>query len=281
MEKIALITDSTSDLSMEIINKYDVKVLPLKIIYKDKEYTDRVDITPEEVYAKLPIEMPSTSLPSMQDMDNLFTQLENEGYTHAIVSPISSGLSGTCNTFKLVANQHDKINIHVFDSKSLTLGVGELIIACGELINQGKSFDEIIKELPNLRDRIKVFFIVDTLQYLIKGGRIGKVSGTIGEILNIKPIISIDNEGVYYTYSKVRGKKQATNKLMDIVKNYLAESKCKVWVMHGGAAEEGRKFYDSLSSLENITSLNFGNISPVAGVHSGPGLVGIVIIKEV
>ncbi|MCY6959939.1 DegV family protein [Clostridium brassicae] len=280
MEKIALISDSTCDLNKETINTYDIKILNLKIIYKDREYIDRVDITPQQVYDNLKIEVPHTSLPSLEDMHNLFYKLEDEGYTHAIVIPIGSGLSGTYNTLRLAASEHSNLNITVFDSKSLTLGCGALVKDCGEMIKNGKSYEEIVSALPLLRDNISVYYIVDTLEYLIKGGRIGKVSGMFGQLLDIKPIISINSDGVYYTYAKVRGKKQAKNKLMEIIQNTLNTSKSKIWVMHGGAYEEGKKFYEDLKNNPNITHIGFGDISPVAGVHTGPGLLGVVIEKE-
>jgi fatty acid kinase fatty acid binding subunit len=280
MEKIALVTDSTSDLPQELIDKYDVKILPLKIIYKDREYIDRETITPQEVYDSLKYELPHTSLPSIQEMDDLFEQLEKDGYTHVITVTISSNLSGTFNAIKLVSEEHTNLISTVFDSKALTLGAGELIIQCGDLINKGKSYNEILELLPKLRDKISVFYIVDTLEYLIKGGRIGKVSGTLGKILNIKPIISIDNEGIYYTYKKARGKKHATNALLSITKEKAELSKLKIWVMHGSAYEEGMNFLNTLKSFPNITSLNFGEIGPVAGVHTGPGLLGIVIVEQ-
>lgn len=280
MEKIALITDSTSDLSNEILDTYNIKVLNLKIIYKDKEYIDRVDITPQQVYDNMKVEVPHTSLPSIQEMHDLFDTLEKEGYTHVIGVCIGSALSGTYNALKLVSNEHTKINSTIFDSKSLTLGAGALMIGCGEMLKLGKSYSEIVEALPKMRDKISVFYIVDTLEYLVKGGRIGKVSGVLGTLLNLKPIISIDSDGVYYTHSKVRGKKQAKTKLLEIVNDILATTTARVWVLHGGAYEEGMNFYEGLKNNPNIVSLGFGDISPVAGVHTGPGLIGIVIAKE-
>ena len=193
MSKIALITDSTSDVDKEMIQKYDLKVLPLRIIYKDKEYIDRVTITPKEVYDNFIYEIPSTSLPSMQDMEDMYLKLEEEGYTHAIAVIISANLSGTYNTLRLVSENHPSIETCVFDSKSLTIGEAAIVEECGDLIKCGKSYAEIIEALPEIQSRITVYYAVDTLKYLIKGGRIGKVSGTIGEILTIIPIISINN----------------------------------------------------------------------------------------
>lgn len=280
MSKIALITDSTSDVDKAMIEKYDLFVLPLRIIYKDREYIDRVTITPKEVYDNFVYEIPSTSLPSMKDMEDLYLKLEAEGYTHAIAVVISEALSGTCNTLRLVSENHPSIETCVFDSKSLTIGEAAIVEECGEMLNSGKGFEEIVTALPEIRNRITVYYAVDTLKYLTKGGRIGKVSGTIGEILNIKPIISINKEGVYYTYAKAKGKKKATSKLVDILREALAISPCKVWVMHGGAYEEVKSFSDTIAGLQNITRLSFGEISPVAGVHTGPGLLGLVIVKD-
>jgi len=280
MSKIALITDSTSDVDKEMIEKYDLKVLPLRIIYKDREYVDRITITPKEVYDNLINEIPSTSLPSMKDMEDMYLKLESEGYTHAIAIVISAGISGTYNTLRLVSENHPSIETCVFDSKSLTIGEAAIVEECGEMIKFGKSFNEIVETLPEIQSRITVYYAVDTLKYLIKGGRIGKVSGTIGEILNIKPIISINEEGVYYTYAKAKGKKKALSKLVDIARESLELAPCKIWVMHGGAYEEVRHLSESIATLPNITRLSFGEISPVAGVHTGPGLLGIIIVRE-
>lgn len=280
MEKIALIADSAADLTEDIIKEYNVNILPLKIIYKEKEYLDGLTITADEVYDNLEEEIPSTSLPSVQEVDNLFTKLEKDGYTHIIAIQLSSNLSGTFNTVNLVSGNHPNITSTVFDSKSLTLGTGALIIGCGEMIKNGKSYKEIVKQLPSMRDKVSVFYVVDTLKYLIKGGRIGKVSGTIGTMLNLKPIISINKEGVYYTYSKIRGKKQATRKLISIAEEALKTTKAKIWIMHGGAKDEGEILLEKFKSLSNITSLNFGCISPALGVHTGKGLIGVIIVKE-
>lgn len=280
MSKIALISDSSCDLTEDLINKYNVKIMPLRIIYKDKEYIDRVSITPKEVYDNLNIEIPTTSMPSMQDMENIYTALENEGYTHVIAITISSGLSGTFNAVKLVSENHPSLITYLFDSKTLSAGLGALVQECGNLINEGKSFEEIVDILPSLKKQISVYYVVETLEYLKKGGRIGKVSATIGELLHIKPIISVDDDGKYYTYAKVRGRKQSINKLIEIAKETLNTTRAKIFVLQGGALEEGKKLYDSFKGLPNLSSIYFGDISPALGVHTGPGLLGVVVVRE-
>lgn len=280
MDKIALVTDSACDLAKEQIAEHNIHVLPLRIIYKNREYMDRVDITPDEVYANLHKEVPTTSLPSLDDMEKLLCTLEADGYTHVIGICISSGLSGTYNSLKIACENHKTIKSYIFDSLSLSLGTGAVVLACADLLRKGKDFDSVIKVLPSIRSRIKLFYVLDTLQYLIKGGRIGKVSGTIGEILNVKPIISVNKEGVYYTYCKAKGRKNSISKLLEITQSALNTSSGRVWVLHGGALEEGRELYKQVSKMSNLISLDFGDISPAAGVHTGPGLLGIAIMSE-
>lgn len=282
MEKIALITDTTADLSEDIINKYNVNVLPFRIIYKDREYKDRIDITPKEVYENLDKEIPTSSLPSMEDIDNLFIKLKKEGYTHAIAVVLSSGLSGIYNAVKLVSQNHPEINTYVYDSKSISAGEAVFVEKCIDMINKNEKFSNIIKEIDKLRKRCHLFFMVDTLEYLKRGGRIGKISGAIGELLNIKPIISIDkNDGKYYTVSKARGKKQSINKLIDEIKKILKNNRASIYMGHGNGLENCKNVYENIKKLNNILKIEFiGEISPVSGVHSGPGLVGIVVVEE-
>lgn len=281
MNKIALITDTTSDLSREVIEKYNINVLPFRIIYSDREYLDNVDITSQEVYKNITTEVPTSSLPSMKDMEELFLKLEEQGYTHAIAITLSTGLSGIFNAIKLISENHPGINTHLCDSQSIALGEGLIVTECGKLIEEGKSFEEVVAAIPSIKKRIHLYFVVGTLEYLKRGGRIGKVSGTIAEIMNIKPIIAIDTDGKYITCEKVRGRKQSLNKLIELTNNILDKKKCKVYIVHGDALEESKKVLESISSHPNAISTEFGGyISPVSGVHSGPGLVGMVCIEE-
>lgn len=282
MSKIALITDTTSDLTDAIIEKYNINVLPFRIIYKDREYKDKIEITPEEVYGNLEKEVPTSSMPALEDMENLFKSLEEQGYTHAIAVVLSSGLSGIYNGLKVVSENHPSITTYIFDSKSISAGEGAIIEECGKLVEQGKSFEEIVEAIPSIRKRVHLFFVVGTLDYLKKGGRIGKVSGTIGELLNIKPIVSVDiNDGKYYTHEKVRGRKQSLNKIVELVKKILDKKKCKFYTLHGHALEDSKMAFAEVSKHPNVTEAVFGGyISPVSGVHSGPGLVGLVLFEE-
>ena len=282
MNKIALITDSTCGLPKEYINEYDVKVVPLKILYKDKEFIDGINITPEEVYSKLPKELPTTSMPSVDDITSLYNELIKESYTQAIVLPVSSGLSGTINSFKLASEEFkDKINTFIFDTKILSMAVGLIVIEVGKMIKKKMNFEDICNTIPKLRENLWMYFIVDTLEYLIKGGRIGKVTGGIGEILNLKPIITMDDNGSYTNYTKVRGSKQAFKKLLDLSTDILNKGKGKVIIMTGTMHEEAEKLKEILSSHENTTFIYKGTITPAVGIHSGPRLLAVAVMSEI
>ena len=281
MQKIAVIVDSACDLSLDTIKEKNIKLLPLRVSYSHGEYKDKVEITADEIYNNLNKEIPKTSLPSTEDLENLLVSLEEEGYTHVIAVTISSGLSGTFNSIRLTLEDHPKLISHVFDTKILAMPEGLVAYEVATLVQEGKSFEEIVEALPTIRKNITGYFTISTLEYLIKGGRIGKVAGTIGDILNLKPIVSVDKDGVYYTVCKARGRKQSMTKLTGILKEALAESPCKVWVLHGGVLDEAKSFLETLKGLDNIISLDISQISPALGVHGGPGLLGLAIQKVI
>lgn len=281
MEKIALITDSTCGVPQEYVDKYNIHVLRLKIIYKDREYIDGLDIKPEEVYDRLGEELPTTSMPSVQDAEDLYQRLIKEGYTHTVVLTISSGLSGTVNSLRIAADHYQsQIKSFIFDSRSISIGVGLSVIEAAKAIEAGKSFEEICRQVPKWREKTMLYFTVDTLEYLIKGGRIGKVSGSIGEFLNLKPIIIMDEEGKYTTLTKVRGSKQTLNKLIKLGNEFLDRTKCKLVIMTGTMHEEAEILKEAFVNHPNHISSYIGTITPVVGIHSGPRLLALVIMEE-
>lgn len=280
-EKIAIVTDSTSDLTKAELKKYGIKSIPLKVIYNDQQFHDRVDITPAEVYQDFEKEIPGTSMPSPQEIMDVYNQLKKAGYTHIISIHISSGLSATYSNCMMVANQIEGIEVEVVDSKMLSKGLGRLVLYANSLVEEGKlSFSEIIKKIETKKDKIEVFFVVKTLKYLKKGGRIGKVSGTIAEFLNIKPIIAIDDEGEYFTFDKVRGRKKSLKKMYSIIKDRIKEKKeYVVDVMNAAAEEEAEGLLNKFKKIAEVKDIYFSEISPVMVVHTGPGLIGVVLTE--
>ncbi len=277
MQKIAIVTDSTCDLEPQQLKDYRIHVLPLKVIYRDCEFTDRVDITPEEVYQSLEKEVPKTSLPSPSDTYQLFRHLKDSGFTHILCIHISSGLSGTMQMVRNVAGEFSDLVIEVLDSKSLSMGLGFPVLETAREVSKGSTFEQVVNRATEVINRIQTFFVVGTLEYLKRGGRIGYVSASLGEILQVKPIISINDEGKYYTYEKTRGRKKSLNRMFEIIRQAAEGRTVKIAVFHGDARQEADFLIDKLRALDNVSEIVTGQIGPVMVVHTGPGLVGVVI----
>jgi len=275
--KIAIVTDSTSDLDSEMTKEYGIEILPLHVVYKDREYLDGVSISPNEVYENMDIEVPTTSLPSPAEISNLFKRLRDAEVTHVLTMHISSGLSGTYETVCQVAKDYPEMDIEVLDSKALSMGLGFPVLEAARELRNSMDFQAAIRVAKTVSQQTKLYFVLSTLEYLKRGGRIGYVSGTVGELLNIKPIISINSEGKYITHAKVRGRDQSLKKLLDLLIESTQVGQYNVAIVHGGAEQEARKLWQKAKELPNIKELLFNQISPVMGVHTGPGLVGIII----
>ena len=280
MEKIALIVDSASDIKQDFARENNITVVPFKVIYSDREYIDGIDINPDMLYKSLKKEIPSTSLPSVDSYIFALKNALKNGYTHAIIITITSGLSGSFNSARLAAESVPEITTFVFDSMTLTMAQGAIALEALNMINNRKPFDEITKILPTLIDKVDVFFTMETLEYLIKGGRIGKVSGSIAGILNLKPIITVGDDGIYHTVSKIRGMNQSITRISSLLKQYTEKGPCKVWIMDGNAPDKAQMLYDAIKDYDNLVECNLGGcISPVLGVHTGPGLIGLIVEK--
>ncbi len=276
--KIALVTDSTCDLSAEILKDLSIKFLPLKIIYKEGQFLDRVNINPQDVYRRFKEEIPSTSMPGPSEIKEKFLELKGKGFTHIIAIHISTGLSSTANISKMVSKEMDDIIVEVIDSKLLSMGLGRLVLYTKNLIEgENLDFKEIVDKTREKINDIDLHFVVKTLKYLKEGGRIGKVRGTIGQLLNIKPIISINDEGEYYTVDKSRSRKSSINKLYDIAIKKIMKGKCYVDVMHADAQEEAEGLLSRFKELKNVKETTLGEISPAMVVHAGPGLIGVCV----
>jgi len=276
MKKIALVTDSTGDLSQDYIEANGIHVLPLKVVYRDREYVDRVEIQPEEVYRRLEEEVPTTSMPSLGEVTALFSRLKQEGYQEVLAIHISSGLSGTYNTVRMAAEQFSGLKLEVMDSLSISMGTGLLVQKAAELIQAGLGLADIVAEISRIRAEMRVIFVVGTLEYLRRGGRIGHVAATMGSLLNLKPVISVDGEGRYYTIAKVRGRKQSLQKMIDMATEAAAKGPLKMVVMHADVREEAAAVVASIRQATGMAEIPLGEVGPVVGVHAGPGLLGVV-----
>ncbi|OJG53651.1 DegV family EDD domain-containing protein [Enterococcus hirae] len=274
---MAILVDSGTDVPQELIEKYQMYVIPLKIIYKDRVYTDKVDITPEEIYQRLPQEIPGTSLPDGETITKIFEQIKQDGYEKILAVTISSGLSGTYNIVRLIAQQQEELEAYVLDTKNIGIGAGFSAIQAAKWLEEGMEWSLLIERLNELVKQTKVFFNVATLEYLQKGGRIGLVASILGTALKLNPIISCNDEGIYYTVGKARGRKKSLDRTVSYVKERVGTAKVfNLAVAHGDAKEEATEMMARLKEeFPQAQQIYFGQISPALVVHTGPGLLGV------
>ncbi|MDY2624860.1 MAG: DegV family protein [Coriobacteriales bacterium] len=275
-EKIAVLVDSCSDVPPELRLRHHMYLVPQLLIYPEGEFRDGVDITPGEVYSRMPAEIPSTSLPGLTAVTDTIHQMRHDGYTRVVAVAISSGLSGTCNLFSLVPPPMG-MRIEVVDTLNIGIGSGFIALLAARLIEEGRGFDEVVRICrEHVRDS-KLFICFNTLDYLRRGGRIGRVAGMLGSMLDIKPIVSCDERGVYYTAAKARGRKKQLRTALKMAEEFAAGTpRYNLTVMHADAAEEAAEVLSRLTEKLPAPELVVtGEISPALVVHTGPGLIGI------
>ena len=228
---IGIITDSTCDLNQELIEKYNIEVIPLSVHFGEKEFQDGVDINPKSFFEKLDKnkELPHTSRPAPALFIKKYKKML-EKYDQLLSIHVSAALSGTFESAKLAAREIEDKNISVIDTSSISLGLGMLVILAAKLIEKGKDLDDIIKTIKNAKKNLYLYFTVKDLTYMEKGGRIGKASSFLGSIFSINPVISISTEtGKVKPIAKVRGKHRAQDKIIETVAEKIGNEK-NVWL---------------------------------------------------
>lgn len=280
-EKVAILVDSGCDVCDDLIKQYNMKLLRLHVIYPEKDYSDDLDITPDTVYRRFPGEIPHTSTPGPQEVKDAVDEIRREGYTHVLAFAISSGLSGTYNTISGVLNEEEGLTSYVLDTRNVSFGSGVLAVWAAKKLEEGMPYDEIVRLLPGKIRDSKIFYYMDTLTYLQKGGRIGLVTSIVGNILNLKPIISCNDDGVYYTVAKIRGSRQGLSKLLSEAKDFAGDSPVWFSLLNGDAAAASDEMLPRLTEgIPRGQLLITKQIAASMAVHTGPGLLGIGILKN-
>ncbi len=279
--KIAIVTDSTGDLTKEFIVENNIFMIPLKVVYEDREYLDCLEITPQEVYDKMPDEIPTTSTPSLGEITTILGNVIAQGYKQIISIHISSGLSSTAaNVSMVVADlkaEHPELEVEVIDGLNVSYGTAMLVRIAAKCAETGMAFSDICHKIDAIKRDQRTFFILKTLHYLHKGGRIGHVSHMLGSLLDLKPIVSVDKSGVYYTVAKARGRQKSIDKLIEVASESAEKMKCKISVLQGDAMEEAKYVFSQLEKRFGDAVFYLGAVGPVVGVHTGPGTLGIVV----
>lgn len=283
MTRTIIVTDSTSDIPPSMAEAYGIQVVPLTLMFGEESFRDGIDMTPEEFYERLPRspQLPTTSQPSPVEYMNVYRRILEQYPDSPILSfHISSGLSGTYQSALLAKSmlEEEGERITVYDSLSASYGFGLLVVHAARLSAEGREPGEILESVERLRRSRKLYFLVDTLEYLQKGGRIGKASAVLGTLLNIKPILSIDEEGIIYAVEKVRGRKKAVARMIELFKNDLpGVDRVHVAVGHTAEPESAREFLGELSRHFTLEEQVLTNVGPVVGSHVGNGTLAVFI----
>ncbi len=277
--KVHIVTDSTADLTKEIIDKYNIHVVPLTIQIDQESYIDGVNIQPDEFLAKMATakDLPKSSQPAVGVFKELYDQLGSTGDS-VISIHMTGGMSGTVKSAQTAADLTDS-DVTVIDSRFISFALHFQVEAAAEMAASGASKDAIIDKVFDIRSKTNLFVVVDTLDNLVKGGRIGKGKAMIGSLLSIKPIASLEG-GVYTPVAKARSHKQVVSYLFN---QFSEDTKGKIVKAVGISHANGLAMATPLKQL--IEESGFKNVqmsitSPVISTHTGPGAIGFMYMTE-
>ncbi|SFI98576.1 EDD domain protein, DegV family [Terrisporobacter glycolicus] len=276
MSDLKIICDSLADVPENLVKLYDIEVIPLTIIINDIEYKDGQNLTNEEFYKLIKEydEIPKTSQATYIQFKAIFKKYLNQGKKILYISG-SSKVTGTYQSAMITKNDLQG-EIHIFDSLNLSYGCGAQVVTACEMNEQGKSIEDIVKKLEEIRDNILVLFAVDNLDYLKKGGRLSASKAAIGSMLSIKPILQMQ-DGLIVNIDQARGHKKVISKLISITKEHFKnniEDK-RIGIAHGDNEVEFEKLKEAISSELKFTKMTETKIGPSIGSHTGAGTIGL------
>lgn len=274
-----IVTDSAVDLPEEMFEQYGVERMPLLINFGTESLRSGIDIQPAEFYRRLaadPDHLPTTSQPSVGEFVDLFRRVGQVDKDIVSVH-ISSGLSGTFNSAVQAARQCPELNITPIDTKTLSAAEGFQVVAAAQAIRRSWPLERLKQRVQEVAEQTDIFFTLDTLHYLQKGGRIGRVQAMAGSLLNLKPVITVDKgPGTYVTVAKGRSMSKSITLIADHVLEKMKDRPAWIHVLHTNAVDVAQSLSQQITARLPNARITFGQIVPVLGVHTGPGCVGAV-----
>jgi DegV family protein with EDD domain len=279
--KIAIVTDSTAYIPKEALKGFDISIIPVWLIWDEKRYRDGVDIDPATFYRRLKTSktLPTSSQPSPGEFITLYQSLAKESDIILNIL-VSSKISGTIASAEAAQKELPDLKIHIVDSQSSSMGLVFVLMAASSAIAQGKSIEEIIRVAEEMRAKLHFLFMVDTLEYLHRGGRITGGKRLLGTAFQIKPLLQF-KDGLIQPLSQARTKSKAITQLLDIADQRLGEKKmAEAGVVDIDAPSDGDQFADLVADRFSPSTIYRSTVSPVVGTHVGPGALGVVFYGE-
>ena len=280
MTRVAVITDSSAYLPPKLVDQYGIHVIPLTVLWGSETLRDGVDITPAEFLQRLakdPIH-PTTTQPNPEDFTVIYERLAKE-YDAIVAALISTDLSGTVNSAQSAASDFNRVPVRIIDSRMTSMGLGFVALAAARPAAQGKPLEEVEEAARSAVARVKVLFVVDTLEYLHKGGRIGGASRFLGTALSLKPLLHL-NEGRVDALEKVRTKGKAVNRMLDLAAQYADGRPVRASVIHAGVPEEAEALKSQVAEHLECLELHITMLSPAISIHTGPGTLGLAVCLD-
>jgi len=284
MAKVMIVTDSTSNIPEELMNGHQVKVLPLQVIWNGQILRDGVDIQPAEFYERLSVEknMPSTSQATPEEFKQAYSELLDSGYDILSIH-ISSKLSGTLDSAIQAKREFRGANIELVDSLSTSMALGFQVMSAARMAKMGATLDECKAVAEKAIKHTGVYFAVNTLEFLHRGGRIGGAAAFMGQLLNLKPLLELRN-GKIEAVEKVRTLSKTIDRLLDLVEARLDKEKgpVRLCAIHANAPAEAEELLARAVKRIPSTLVSdavISTVSPVLGTHTGPGALGLAFMS--
>lgn len=285
MKQIIIVADSTADVPKAMVEEYGIHIVPMRLAFGDETFVEGIDITVEEFYDRLSKsrELPTTSQTSPSQYVEVYQNLMQQYPDASIISiHISSGMSGTYQSALLaksmIEEEQGEVDITVIDSLCATYGFGLQVVLAARMAKAGASVEEIKVEVDRVGKARRLYFLVDVLEYLQKGGRLGKAAAIFGTLLNIKPILSVNEEGAIYAVDKIRGHKKAVSRVVELfVKDYGDQKDINIAIcdcVNPEGAEEILRLMGEHFTIHEVVRTSIG---AVVGTHVGPGTVATFI----
>lgn len=283
--KIAIVTDSTCDLPQDILDKYQVNMLPLSLHFGENQYLDKVTIQPEQFYKIMneDVDFPKSAQVNEKAFANLYSHLSSH-YDSIIAINLSDKLSGTFNSSQKAAleiSREFNKPISVINSRNISGGLGLLVLRAAYAIEEGYSHDQVVNMIQKWTNDLRIFVSVSTMKYLVKGGRISAFKGIIARLLNVNPIITLDESGKAVVYGKAFNQKANMEKVMVHIGKICREK--KIWnyiVLHANNLQAAKWYTEKMKAITGKAPASVINISPVIGVHAGIGAAAVAILPE-
>lgn len=280
---IKLFADSASDLPMSFFEENQVALIPLRVYIDDTEYEDLKTIDPKQVFKEIRSgKMPKTSQPTPQDFKELFTELAVSNQSGIYIA-FSSALSGTYQTAVMVYNQvkeeYPNLDLTIIDTKCASVGYGLIVKAAAELAKQGVSKEEVLQDIEFRYQHMEHLFTVEDLDYLAKGGRLSKASAFLGGLLNIKPLLHVE-EGILIPIEKIRGKKKLIKRMLDVMEERGVDLNNQlIGISHGDDEEAALELKSLIQERFGTKEFFINIIGSAVGAHAGPGTLALFFLN--